>query len=386
MSGPSRKLLPLVERGNLSDYELAQVSQFIAFSYYNSGDIDSAIHWFRRVLDIESLETPMRLSTLYVLAQLYAANEDYTNALAYNERWLDQGASPTPQQHIFRAQVLYQLDRVREMIAPIETAIALAIERDVEIQEEWYALLSFAYFQQEDFAAVRDINKVLVANWPRKRYWMYLANAYRELGNDDAMLYAYDAAQTQGLLETEAEILNLAQLYLQYGVPYKSGGLLESAMNDGRIEKSSKNYRLLSQSWTMASEDARSVEPLRIAAELDDESGELDVRLGNVYLRLDRNSECVDAVTSGVEKGGLRNPDYAHITLGMCFYNQREYRAAIGAFRKAEDVPRSARIARQWIRSAELEIAREIEIRDAEARANQQAREIAARRAQAESG
>ena len=94
-------------------------------------------------------------------------------------------------------------------------------------------LLNFAYFQQENYAKVRDIQKILLVNWPKKRYWFSLAGAYTELGEDANLMAAYDAAHTQGLLEKESEFTTMAQLYMQHEVPYKAG-VVDGAGNGSR--------------------------------------------------------------------------------------------------------------------------------------------------------
>ena len=135
------------------------------------------------------------------------------------------------------------------------------------IKENWYVLLSFAHFQQEDYGEVRDIHKLLLANWPMKRYWTSLAGTYAELGDQDSLFAAYDAVHTQGLLEAETELVTMAQLYMQHDVPYKAGVLLESEMKNGRVSRNANNYRLLSQAWSLAQEDERSIPALREAAD-----------------------------------------------------------------------------------------------------------------------
>ena len=77
-------------------------------------------------------------------------------------------------------------------------------------------LLNFAYFQEENYAKVRDIQKILLETWPKKRYWFSLAGAYTELGEDDNLIAAYDAAYTTRVCSRrKSEFVTMAQLYLQ---------------------------------------------------------------------------------------------------------------------------------------------------------------------------
>ena len=126
------------------------------------------------------------------------------------EQYFRLEANPPPSAHILYAQNLYQLERYKEMIPPIETAMVndlrrqkaarqLALEKAQDafkkargeeeipaaraelekatkranteplIKEDWYVLLNFAYFQQENFNKVRDIQKTLLMHYPKKR-------------------------------------------------------------------------------------------------------------------------------------------------------------------------------------------------------------------------
>lgn len=363
----------------LTDYELQNVLNYIGFVYYNLEKMPEAIATYEEMLRIPSIEEQIKKQTLYTLAQLSTMEEDYNKALRLLDEWFVLETNPAPDPYIFYAQNLYQIDRYADMVRPIEAAMAVAEKRELTVKEDWYVLLNFAFFQQEDYEKVRDIQKILLINWPKKRYWFSLAGAYTELGEEQNLVAAYDAAMTQGLLEKESELVTMAQLYLQREVPYKAAVLLTEEMEKGRVAKNAKNYRLLSQAWTLAAEDKKAIPALQQAAKLSDE-GELDLRLGNAYLNLGQFGECVAAINNGIKKGGIKSPDHAQISLGMCLYNQQKYRASIAAFREAGKTRRSGKVSRQWIRVINSDIERNEQIRLAEAAARKQQRELAERR------
>ncbi len=374
-----KTLNALKGKKGLSEYELQNVLNYIAFVYYNLDDIAQAVAVYEEMLRIPSIEEQIKKQTLYTLAQLSTMEEQYPKALGLLDQWFVLETNPASEPYILYAQNLYQINRFADMIRPIESAMAVAVKRSLVVKEDWYVLLNFAYFQQENYEKVRDIQKILLVNWPKKRYWFSLAGAYTELGEEQNLVGAYDAAMTQGMLERESELVTMAQLYLQNEVPYKAAVLLDKEMADGRVAKNAKNYRLLSQAWTLAAEDEKAIPALQQAARLSDE-GELNLRLGNAYLNLGQYGECVAAINDGIEKGGIKSPDNAQISLGMCLYNQRKYRAAIAAFREAGKTRRSRKISRQWINVIESDISRDRQIRLAEAAAQKQQRELAARR------
>jgi tetratricopeptide (TPR) repeat protein len=362
--GALRILQTLNQSDKLTEYERSNVLNYIGFVHYNVGDANAAIATYEEMLRIPSLEEQIRKQTVYTLAQLNTMEERYNQALRLLEQWFALELNPAPDPFILYAQNLYQVNRFRDMIKPIETAMDIARKREKPVKEDWYVLLNFA---------------IMLVNWPKKRYWFSLAGAYTELGEENNLFASYDAAHTQKMLERESELVTMAQLYMQHEVPYKAATLLDYEMENGRVSRNAKNYRLLSQAWSLAQEDEKSIPALKEAARLSDQ-GELDLRLGNAYLNLGRYAECVSAVQAGLRKGGIKSPDNAQISLGMCLYNQQKYSAAINAFRQARKTRRSSRIANQWINVINSDIKRNEQIALAEAAARKQLRELAKRR------
>jgi len=420
--GALKILSTLRASSKISEYELQNILNYIGFVYYNMEDYPRAMKAYEDMLRIPSLEEQMRKTTTYTLAQLNTMEENYRKSISLIEQYFRLEINPPPTSHILYAQNLYQLERYKEMIKPIETAMANDIRRQKAaraaaleaaqvalkkargeeeiakattdlakatkranteplIKEDWYGLLNFAYFQQENFSMVRDIQKILLTHYPKKRYWFSLAGAYTELGQDEKLIYAYDAAHTQGMLEKSTEFVTMAQLYMQAEVPYKAAILLEQEIKNKRVVKTAKNYRLLSQAYTLASEDEKAIPALQAAAKLSKE-GEIDLRLGNAYLNLAEYGECVKAVRSGLKKGKIKSPDNAQISLGMCLYNEKEYDDAIKAFKAASKTKRSKRISGQWITVIESEVERNRQIKLAEAAAKKQLEDLAKRRQQ----
>ena len=375
-----RSLNNLYNPDKLTEYEKANVLNYLGFVHYNMDNMPQAIATYRKLLAIPSLEPQMAKSTTFTMAQLLTVEEKYADALATINKWFTLESNPAPEPYILKAQILYNLERYKEMIVPIETAMQVAKARDKPMKEDWFNLLNFAYFQEENYTKVRDIQITLLENWPKKRYWKSLAGAFTELGQDDKLIYAYDAAYTQGMLEVEAEFVTMAQLFMQAEVPYKAATLLQEKIDAGVVTKNEKNYRLLSQAWQLAQEDTKAIPALKAAAALADH-GELDARLANSYLNIGDYSNCVSAARTAARKGGLKSPDNIQITLGMCLYNQRKYDEARAAFREAAKVPRSQRTSGQWLRVIDAEVERNRQIRLAEEAAQKKRKEIEARKA-----
>jgi tetratricopeptide (TPR) repeat protein len=379
--GALKALNNLYNPDKLTEYEQANVLNYLGFVHYNMENMREAIGVYQRLLAIPSLEPQMAKQTTYTMVQLLTVEERYPEALSTLDKWFALEPNPAPEPFILKAQLHYHQEQYRLMIQPIENAMQIARSRDKPVKENWWGLLNFAYFQQENYTKVRDIQKTLLQSWPKARYWKSLAGAYTELGQDEKLIYAYDAAFTQGMLVKGNEFVTMAQLYLQAEVPYKAAVLLQEKIDAGIIEKNEKNYRLLSQSWSLAMEDEKAIPALKLAAALAD-TGEVDARLANSYLNIGKYGDCVTSANTAIRKGGLKSPDNIQISLGMCLYNLQRYSDAKAAFNTAAKVPRSQRTSGQWIRVINAELERNRQIRLAEEAAQKKRREIEARRAQ----
>jgi tetratricopeptide (TPR) repeat protein len=374
-----KSLNSLYNPDKLTEYEQANVLNYIGFVYYNIDDIPNAIRTYERMLALPTLEPQMAKQTTYTMAQLLTMEENYAKALTTLNKWFTLEPNPAPEPYILQAQLYYNLNSYKEMIPSIDNAMRVANERGKPVKEDWWNLLNFAYFQQEDYRKVRDIQKTLLQNWPKARYWKSLAGAYTELGEDEKLIYAYDAAHTQGMLVKDTEFVTMAQLYLQAEVPYKAATLLQEKMDAGIVAKNEKNYRLLSQAWMLSMEDQKAIPALQAAAKLATD-GELDLRLANAFLNVGKYSECVSSANTAIRKGGLKNPDNIQISLGMCLYNLRRYADAKAAFTAAAKTPRSQRTAGQWITVIDAEVERNRQIRLAEEAARKKRQQLEAKR------
>jgi tetratricopeptide (TPR) repeat protein len=375
-----KSLNSLYNPDKLTEYEQANVLNYLGFVYYNMDDMPHAIGTYQKLLAIPSLEPQMAKQTTFTMSQLLTVEERYREALTTIDKWFTLETNPAPQPFILKAQIHYHLNEYQSMVGPIEQAMQVAKDRGQPVKEDWWGLLNYAYFTLENYTKVRDIQKTLLQTWPKKRYWLSLAGAFTELGQDEKLIYAYDAAFTQDMLVKGTEFVTMAQLYLQAEVPYKAAKLLHEKIEAGVVVKNEKNYRLLSQSWMLAMEDSKAIPALKSAAALA-EDGEVDARLANTYLNVGEYGDCVTSANTAIRKGGLKSPDNIQISLGMCLYNLHRYSDAKKSFREAAKTPRSQRTSGQWIRVIDAEIARNEQIRLAEKAAQKKRKEINERKA-----
>jgi tetratricopeptide (TPR) repeat protein len=341
----------------LSPYELAQIWNLTAYSYYLQERYSDAISAYDQVMAQPDLPEALMLSTLKTKAQLQFTQENYEGALQTIRQLMAQISEPSADVLMLEGQALFQLARYDEALLPIKSAIEMYRQQGQIPKENWLLLLRVIYFEQKDYNSMIDVVKELIVYYPKDTYILTLAGIYSELGDTKKQLALTEVLYEKGLLTSASHVVNLVNLYLLHGVPYKAGVVLEKEMNEEIVDANERNLRLLSQAWYQAREDEKAIPPLERAAKLSDD-GELYVRLGQANINLEHWSEAATALQKGLQMGGLKRNDTANIMLGMALFNQKRLEQARRAFEKAATDNRSKRAAQQWIAYVDSEIKR----------------------------
>lgn len=346
---------------DLDSHEKATLYDSYARLFMVQEKYEEAIHAFEAVLQQEKVAPGLEERVLYSLAQLelvvasdadsVRAQRGYQKAVGYLERWLASAENPGPQPLVLLGRAYYMVGRIEEAVEPVRRAIQIAQEREQTVQEGWYGLLRLFYFDLEDYPKLLEVLETLVTRFPSKEYWLHLATAYGQMGDPDRQLAAYEVAFEQGYLESGRELLVFSQLLAQADVPYRAAVVLDKALNDGVVEGTVRNWRYLSQFWSMAHEDARAIEALKTAAELSND-GELDARLAQSYANLGNWERAAEAARAALREG-VKDAHEVQIMLGAALFELERYEEAINAFRavlKMPDAPPEAReSASRWI-------------------------------------
>jgi tetratricopeptide (TPR) repeat protein len=341
----------------LSDYERAQIWNITGYAYYLQEDYKNAIDAYQQMLKTPELPEALQQSTLKTLAQLQFTVEDYPKALATIKQLMAVVAEPAADVYMLLGQAHFQMQNYEEAIGPIKIAINMYREQGRVPRENWLLLLRVCYWELKDFPNMLIVLEELIEAYPKDTYVLTLAGVYSELGDTKKQLALTEALYEKGYIDGKTHAVNLANLYLLHGLPYKAARVLEKEMAANNVKSDVRNLRLLSQAWYSAREDEKSIPPLQLAAS-ESEDGELYIRLTQSYLNLEKWKEAADAAKKGIAVGNIKRMDTANIMYGMALFNQKKLEQARRAFQAARKDKRSKRAADQWIKYVDSEIRR----------------------------
>lgn len=335
--------------------EIGQVRNMLGYAWFLKEDYAKAIEEYRLVVaQGEDIPEGLETTTLYTLAQLSFVQERYQDALDYMETWVSKATNPGPDPQIFMGQVYYQMKNYPKAIQRMEGGIALARERNITIKENWWQLINFLYFEEENWPKVIETLEILVRDFPKREYWVRLAGMYGQQGDEKSHLHTLQAAYIADFLDKETDLTNMAGLMMQEEIPFSAAVVLEKGLDEEIIERNAKNLRALGQAWQLSQEVDKAIPVFESAAKLADD-GKIFERLAYLYLEADKFNDCVRSADGALDKGGLSKRQSTYVVRGMCQFNQDKLTAARGSFvscrnesRKDKDST-NQRICAQWI-------------------------------------
>ena len=369
-------------RSRYNANELGQIHNMLGYGYWELSRPDKTIEHYEKVLEqVPEIAEATELAMLFQLSRIYfmqgqEQNQDqlarpwFDRSLAKMGEWIEKTNDPGPEPYYFIALVFYQFRDFASGIRCIETTVHLARERAVPVKEEWWRMLQFMHYEQENWPEVLEILEILVRDFPKREYWVMLASMYGETGEEDKQLLAMEAAHVGGFLTKETDLRSYGALLVQADVPNRASKYLHRGFDEGIIEPTSKNLQLRGQADQVAHNVSQAIEAFEESVEIERECKTFDL-LASLYLDTDDYSKCRTAATEALDEGGCPNELATEITLGTCEFNLDNLTAARKVF---SDVRRKARrdrerrlenMASDWIKYIDSESNRRDELRRA---------------------
>lgn len=311
----------LQQRGDsMKPFDLASVLQIRGQAHVGIDRLDLALKDFERALNSNALPEDASNQLRYNVAQLHFQQENYQEAIKGLVQWMRSVEKPNANAWFLLAAALYYENDFTRARVPAERALQAAESPD----RRHHDLANMIYNELGMSEQRTRLLQRMVTLWPDElTYWKQLASLHMERDRTKDALSTLELAYKSNVIDSEADILSMAQLYSVHNNPHRGADLLEKEMRAKRVERNVDNLQLLSQLLSQAREHRRAIPVLEEAAKLSD-TGKLSYRLGQVLLADERNADAETALAAALRKGGLNDDERsnAYMLLGTARFNQ----------------------------------------------------------------
>jgi len=352
----ARAALSKLNFERLSPYELSRAEQLFSAVEQAQGNYAAAREHISKAIASGGLNDQEVSTARYQLAQLFMAESKWKEGIEALKQWFATAQNPNSAAYHLLAVAYYQLGDHASAVEPAQKAVDLS---GGKAQEGWLQLLLALRLERQEYKLAIPLIRQLIEQAPtKKNYWVQLAGVSASTGNYEEAVVPLELAYRAGLMTEDQDVQRLSQMLFQVSIPYRAAQILSKAMEQGKLKGDVKTNELLANYWIGAREYEKAIQPMRRAADLS-ETGELYVRLAEVYVQREEWANASNVLRLGLDKGKLKNPGNAQLLMGLAVYNQKKAADARTWFQRAAEHSESRTQAEAWLRHIDSELTAE---------------------------
>jgi tetratricopeptide (TPR) repeat protein len=324
----------------LSTYDKKTIAEFKGICYVRLNNLKAAQASYEQALATGGYTADELPKTYRLLFQLAATNRSDAKAIEYGKQAADAG-SATDDDLLIMAQLYYQEKDCKNSGVWGDKAIASFKKAGQPPKEVLYQLKLQCASDANDTNAMKASLYDLVRLTNKTSYWNNLIRLERQDERDDHnTLMIYRIMYDTNSMNADTDYIEMAQLLGDAGLPGEAQAVLEKAMSSGVLkdEHKERTTRLLTALKTRADSDKKGLAALDAEAQKNP-AGQLDMKLGEVYFGAGDYQNAATAISRGIGKGQIKQPDEAYVYLGRAQVALKNTAEAKKAFSQLKTVP-----------------------------------------------
>jgi tetratricopeptide (TPR) repeat protein len=284
--------------------------------------------------------------------QLYSVSKSYPKVTDYGGRWIKGGGSDS-QTLVLIGQAHYLQKDYKNAITILDKLIKDAEKAGKAPDETWLQLIQSSYIKLNDVAGANKALEALVTAYPKREYWDGLLDTLmRQKNSDRVTLNLYRLMLQVGVLNQSDDFIEMAEMLLEAGLPGEAQRVMEAGYTAKVFDTEDKSradryQRRLNDAKTKAAEDQKTLGIAEAEAKKS-AAGQADVALGLAYASFGNYAKATEAIARGLQKGNVKDPDQAQMSLGIADVQLGKKSDAVKAFEQVKADPQMAEVARLW--------------------------------------
>ena len=326
------------------------IHEFRGRAYLSQEKYEEAAKELALGLDSPCMDAADKPSRTKMLLQIAYRTKDYPKVVELGNKYLE--TNPDPEIASYVGNAYYAIDDFPNTRRIMADVVAKQEAGSKPVEELTYRILQGACIKLKDNACVTDMLEKLVIHYPKAQYWQDLMSLLMaQTKNNNQLLNLWRLADGNNVLQDPAEFLEMAQLAIGQGLPGEAQAVLEKGAQKGAFKtatQKSQLNQLMTEAKQAVALDKSTLDKQDVAARAKP-TGDNDVKLGAAYLSYGDNAKAVEALTRGIGKGGVKNPDDAALLLGIAHLRAGNKPEAAKAFSTVNKDATMTRIAKLWL-------------------------------------
>lgn len=295
----ARTLLSQLYQNTENRFAKALAAQSLGQIAIYQDDMSRALSRFTQAYELEVLDDANNARLLHSIGQLHCALDEWASCRNSLLQWLSlEGVEVKATDYIMLAQAYAATEDWADV--PLYVSKALSLNTHAPIN--WHQLEVAARAQQAQWPEAVEAQKRLLKHYAsRPDEWRRLVSMMVQNDNYDGALSAMRMPFEKGWLTREQDYRQMAQLLYHCGVPSKAAEIFAQGIEQGAVEDSLGNLKLLGNLWLQAKNRDRAIEIFAELAERTDKRSWL-VQLAQLHYQANHWRQARDYLKQALDK------------------------------------------------------------------------------------
>ncbi|NNM62436.1 MAG: hypothetical protein HKM03_09725 [Steroidobacteraceae bacterium] len=326
-------------KSGLTPFDHKTIDDLKAYAYVKLGNMNAAEKSWEAALQTGACTPQDTLRFTRAVFQLSYNAHDYAKAIAYGQKLIALGQG-NEQIYAVIGQGYFLTKNCRGADVYMDKAIAAAHATGKPPQEGYYQIKLQCAFNAKDTAGEIAGFTDLVRLTNKPEYWNSLLRLERQnTRKDKNLLMIYRLMYNTSSMNVTSDYVEMAQLLGDAALPEEALAVVQKAISSGAVKptQAARVNRLLKDMQRRAASDQKGI-PTYVTQANKSPTGELDVKLGEVYYGIGNYANAVQAINNGLKKGHVKSLGQAYVYLGLSNQYLKNIPAAKHAFAKLKTV------------------------------------------------
>ena len=326
-------------KSGLTAFDHKTIDDLKAYAYVKLGNMKGAEGAWEAALQTGACSPQDTLRFTRAVFQLSYNAHEYSKAIDYGKKLIALGQG-TPDIYAVIGQGYYLTKDCKSADAYMDKAIAASRKAGRAPEEGYYQIKLRCAFDAKDTAGEVQGFTDLVRLTNKPEYWSDLLRIERQsAGADKNILMIYRLMYNTNTMKTADDYIEMAQLLGDAALPEEASTVVQKAIASGVVEAAQKGRvnRLLAEMQRRSASDQKGI-PSYVQSANKSPSGQLDVKLGEVYYGIGNYESAAQTIEKGLKKGNVKSLDEAYVYLGLAYQQLHNIPAAKKAFANLKSV------------------------------------------------
>jgi tetratricopeptide (TPR) repeat protein len=332
-----------------SPFDEYWVHKLLASGYYGLKQFKEAAVELEAITDSPCMSEADRAENLKLITQVHYQLDDYPKVIEFGNRALKSGANP--ELAVYVGQAYYLTNDFKNAASVMNEVVSKLEAEGKPPGEQNLRIIHGACAQLQDRECTFKQAEKLVRHYAKPEYWKELVNALMTPETtDNQMLNVMRLAMHVDAMSSSDQYSEMATLAMNAGLPGEAQSALDKGLSKQVFKdaRAAEARRRLEEAKASSASDKASLAKQEASAKANAQ-GNADVKLGAAYLSYGDTAKAIEAISRGIGKGGVRNPDEAAILLGIAHLQAGNKAEAAKAFQTVGKDPTLTRIAQLWL-------------------------------------